>query len=191
MKKQKNMKKFYTILFLFILSCWLSSQAGIEINSQKTNIELKSTAISAQFSAQNIVAFQQKSNYKLNDLYDYFTLYSSAKNDSLKQQIKENITLQFKKNESIEIWYKNEKITLEKFLQQIENKEITFEISNEKTAVLYTDFLVSYTITLRKPEKPSENYNVKQKIYLLNEYKMFGETTKKTWNLYLGEMEKE
>lgn len=187
-EKAKNMK---TIIIILLFPCLLFSQAETQakIFSDK-EIQPNVVAIATHFSTPNITAFEQKSSYKLNDLYDYFTLYSSAKNDSLKQQIKENISLQFKKNESIEIWYKNEKITLEKFLQQIENKEITFEISNEKTVLLYTNFwLTSYTITLRKPEKPSENYNVKQKIYLLNENKNFGETTKKTWNLYLGEME--
>ncbi len=185
-----NMK---TIFFLLLFPYLLFSQVGVQTETASdAKMQLNATAISAHFSAPNIEAFEQKSSYKLKDLYDYFTLYSNAKNDSLKQEIKENIIVQFHQNKTTEIWYKNEKTTLEKLLQQIENQGIKFEISNEKTEFLYSNFwLISYTITLIKPEKISEDYNVKQKIYLLNEDKKFGNIIKKTWNLYLGEMEKE
>src|SRR5690606_32423319 len=55
------------------------------------NIEASPQGIKANFSEKSILAYQENSQHKIAEFYEYLTLYSNEKNPELRKQIQSNI----------------------------------------------------------------------------------------------------
>ncbi len=84
--------------------------------------------IQANFSQKSIAVYQENSQNKLEEFYEYLTMYSSETNAELKNQIRSNIlSLSNPKIEMLDFTESNpKKMNLEKFLLKIENQSYQF-----------------------------------------------------------------
>ncbi len=168
-----------SITVLFGLSGLVFGQQSMD-NSQ---------SIKANFSAESIQAYQENSQHKILAFYEYLTLYSSEKNQNLKNQIKENIFSMSKAD--IEILDFTEinpgEIDLGIFLSKIENQFFQFEIksSRDPGEVGFNKWTNPYVLSVSQNGKTLE-FEVEQIIYFEPTEKQFGSKTKTVWEVKLG-----
>ena len=173
---------------LFITICLGTS--GI-LFSQDSSVR---GAIVMEFSASSIAAYQEGSQTKVYDFYNYLGLLTSPElSKNLKTQIKENIYTLFR-DTSINIPDPTsdnlDKITLEQLLDTMEKRrKTTFTlVGMQSSPVTFADYWVN-TFTLEiKTGTHKTTKTLQQKIYFHPEQKTFGSTTKEVWTLKLGEV---
>lgn len=156
----------------------------------------KTSAIAMEFSAPSIAAYQESSQTKVIDFYQYLTLLTEpGYTKELKTQIKESIYQQFggKQIELIDFTTEDPaKINLPQLLEKVSQlPKTTFTVvENHSSQVNFNEFwLNSYTLQIQTgTEKTTKT--LQQKIYFHPQQKEFGNTNKEVWSLRLGEVER-
>lgn len=173
-----TLKKIY-IISLILFSKFIFGQ----------NIDMESKSIQSNFSLESIEAFQENSQNKLYEFYEYLNLYSKEKNEKLKEQIKENIFHLVQPDIKIQdlIDSKPNLIDLASFLLKIENKSYHFEVlSLEKPIDLgVNQWTNSYRLKVIQNGKSTKFY-LQQIIHFEPEKKQFGSNGKSVWQVKLG-----
>ncbi len=160
--------------------------SGLVFGQESMN---NSQSIKANFSAQSIQVYQENSQKKLEEFYEYLTFYSSETNAELKNQIKENIFSMVETDvEILDFTEINpKKIDLEEFLSKIEKQSYQFSI-HSKTAsseLGLNQWQNTYTLSVSQKEKTTD-FKVNQIIYFEPKEKKFGTKTKIVWEVKLG-----
>ena len=176
-----NLKNIYIVLLIFISGITFGQDAGI--NSQ---------SIKANFSTKNIQAYQENSQNKLDEFYEYLSLYSTENDENLKSQIRENIFLMVEIGIEIPDFTEPNlvKIDLAKFLFKIENQSILFKIKSDQnpTEAGFNQWTNPYVLSVSRNGKTSE-FEVEQIIYFEPKEKKFGSKTKTVWEIKLGDVQ--
>lgn len=176
-----KLKNLYIVLMIFLSGIAFGQEAGIHLKS-----------IQANFSEQSIRVYQENSQNKLNEFYEYLSLYSAEKDESLKKQIRENLFLMVDNNLKIpDFTIENPKeISFEKLLSKIENQNIQFKIKigQTPTEVEINHWINPYILRISQNGKPTE-FKVEQTIYFEPKEKKFGSKLKTVWETKLGNLE--
>lgn len=150
---------------------------------------LNSSAISKNFSVESITVFQEKSQHKLIEFYEYLNLYSNEKDKELKNQIKKNIlNLAESDIQIIDFTSQNSGlIDLNGLLSKIENKSYQFAvIEMGKTENLEShQWTNSYHLRVTKNDL-SRDFKIHQTIHFEPKEKQFGKNTKLVWEMKLS-----
>jgi hypothetical protein len=177
------------VFFLIGFSCIAqeSNQKESVSISQKVSLDKK-------MGFKVLSVYQDHSKTKVEDLYAYFQLLTDATLTSdLKNEVIKNIHQMFKYDSVLVVDFTSDsldKIPLEQFIQKLLISEpILFEVSDEAkcNSVTYQSWNTNYTITRTKSGLTSK-IKINQTIYLFDEVKEFGSSSKKTIGTYLGEM---
>lgn len=175
------------IISISIVLCIVGHALGQDIPSS-------SEAISFNFSTKSIEAYQEKSQNKIVEFYEYLTLYSHEENPELRKQIRENLFLMTKPHLVIPdfIHPSAEALTLDKFLSKIENRSWEFSIrsAEDPGAIGINNWVNAYTLSL-KQEGETLNFIVNQTIYFQPLEKQFGSKSKTVWEMKLGDIHNE
>ncbi|MDY0090548.1 MAG: hypothetical protein RBR78_09305 [Flavobacteriaceae bacterium] len=176
-----NLKKIYIVLLIFLSGIVFGQDANI--NSQ---------SIKANFSTKNIQAYQENSQNKLDEFYEYLSLYSTENNENLKSQIRENIFSMVENGIEIPDFTELNpvKINLPKFLSKIENQSILFKIKSDRnpTEAGFNQWTNPYVLSVSQNGKTTE-FEVEQIIYFEPKEKQFGSKTKTVWEIKLGDIQ--
>jgi len=177
----RNDKVTLKLLFLFV-SGVLFGQAVPE--SPK--------GIKANFSMRSIEAYQENSQNKLEEFYEYLSFYSSETNAELRNQIKENIFSMVETDvEILDFTEINpKKIDLEEFLSKIKNKSYRFSIQSKPASseLGLNQWQNVYTLSVSQKEKTTD-FKLNQIIYFEPKEKKFGSKTKTVWEVKLGDIQ--
>lgn len=176
----RNEKLILKLLFLFL--------SGLVLGQ---NIE-SPQGIKANFSQKSIQVYQENSQHKLDEFYEYLTLYSTENDEELKNQIRENI-LSMAEAEMVTPDFTdaaNTNIGLEEFLSKIENRSYRFEIKSRQIPgeVGQNHWANPYVLAVSQNGETSE-FEVEQTIYFEPIEKKFGSKTKTVWGIKLGDIE--
>lgn len=176
----RNDKVVLKLLFLFLsglaLGQTLESPQGIKAN----------------FSQKSIEAYQENSQNKLKEFYEYLNLYSKENNIELRKQIQSNIfsMVQSESIQVIDFTDSNGKlIDLSGLLKKIENQGYEFEvieIESSKNISLYA-WENSYQLKVSQGNH-SEIRKISQTIQFEPWEKKFGSKSKLIWQIKLNEM---
>lgn len=176
-----NLKKISIGVFILV-SGYLSGQ----------NAGFNQKGIKANFTQKSIEAYQENSQKKLEEFYEYLTMYSSETSPELKNQILSNI---FKlTNQSIEVSDftsdNPKKINLEELLSKIENQSYQFHIQSQSasTEIGFNKWQNSYVLSVSQKEK-TVDFKIHQTIYFEPKEKKFGTKTKTVWEIKLGNIQ--
>ncbi len=175
-----NEKLFLKLFFLFLSA--LSFGQNLEIRQ----------GIKANFSQKSIQVYQDNSQNKLDEFYEYLTLYSTEKDVELKSQIRENIFSMVNGEVQIPDFSKadSDKISLGEFLSEIENKSFQFKIKLHQNPdeLEMNQWTNPYVLSVSRNETNSE-FEVEQIIYFEPKEKQFGSKTKTVWEMKLGDIQ--
>ncbi|MGB3344499.1 MAG: hypothetical protein WBA61_11340 [Aequorivita sp.] len=151
-------------------------------------------AIAMEFSAPSIAAYQEGSQTKIYDFYNYLGLLTTPQlSQNLKTQIRENIYTMFrdtKINIPNPTSENSDKISLPQLLDAMEERgKTTFNVVGMLSSpVTFEEYWVNtYTLEIKTGAQKTTK-TLQQKIYFLPEQKSFGSNTKKVWTLKLGEI---
>jgi hypothetical protein len=178
------MKAFFTYLGIFLFFGFASSQN----QRLETSNLIKST-----YSYSTIEAFQERSEKKVEDFYEYLGLLTQKNiSEEAKNEIEESIYLLFDGKNPILINFlseNSEPIHLKELLSTLKNsEEIKFKvIQQSSTAVTGEYWLNFYTLQLQK-NSGTKIFQLQQIIAFSPQQKKFGEQTKEVWELVLGEV---
>lgn len=170
-----------------ICSIVLFSFSGLTFGQQALD---HSQSIKANFNAKSIQAYQENSQHKLNEFYEYLTLYSQEKNAELRNQILKNIH-SIVESESIKMLDftqpSKSEISLQDFLTLIRNESYQFQILEQPISkeLEWNQWTNSYTIQVKKGVY-STDYVIRQIILFHPMEKRFGSKTKTVWEIKLG-----
>lgn len=174
--------KKISIASLFFLSGILLGQAVPE--SPK--------GIKANFSMRSIEAYQENSQNKLEEFYEYLSIYSSETNEELKKQIRENILAMADVGVRFRDFTESTQpeISLVEFLSKIENKSYRFEIKSRQISgeLGLNEWVNSYVLVVTLNQTRSE-FEVNQIIRFEPIEKKFGSKTKTVWEINLGDIQ--
>lgn len=158
------------------------------------NMGMESKSIQNNFSKASIEAFQENSQHKLNEFYEYLNLYSKEKNEELKLQIKENIMHLVQLDIKILDFmsYEPNLIGLSSFLSKIENKSYYFEIvsAGKPLDLGINQWINPYRLKVTQKGKALE-FDLIQIIYFEPKQKQFGSHSKSVWEIKLGNQKSE
>lgn len=148
-------------------------------------------AIKSNFSQQSIEVYQENSQNKLNEFYEYLTIYSTETDQDLKSQVKENIfSMVAPEIEIVDFTQEipNE-IGLAELLSKIENQNYTFQLKShlKSSETAINHWTNSYKLSIIKGQKIKE-IAVNHQIYFQPEEKQFGSKTKTVWEIRLGDI---
>lgn len=156
------------------------------------NIELSSQGIKANFSEKSILAYQENSQNKLNEFYEYLTLYSNEKDPELRKQIKKNILILAESSFSLPDFTTSNlgEIELGAFIAKIENQSYEFKIKSTKNSseIGFNQWTNSYVLLVSQNKNSSE-FELEQIIYFEPKEKKFGSKTKTVWEIKLGNIQ--
>lgn len=165
----------------------LFSFSGLTFGQQAMD---HSQSIKANFNAKSILVYQENSQQKLKEFYEYLTMYSQEKDAELRNQILKNIH-SIVQSESIKMLdftrSSKSEISLQDFLKLILNESYQFQIleqpiSKELECNQWTNL---YTIQVKKGANISD-YLIQQIILFQPMKKRFGSKTKTVWEIKLG-----
>lgn len=174
------MMKYFVIILLFFGQCVFSQSSDNSVNRN---------SIKANFSVKAIEAYEENSFSKVNDFYQFLEIYSN-KNSSkaLKNQVKETLKSLVVENVLFADIFTSEKITLEKFLEQINAKGFKFEAKNIQKRDTSTNFWTnSYVLEIQNGTE-IQRKNLVHRVYFYPEEKFFGTKKKEVWRVLLGEI---
>jgi hypothetical protein len=147
--------------------------------------------IRANFTAKSIEAYQENSQNKIREFYEYLTLYSNEKNTELKKQIRENILSLTDSDMEILDFTSTvpSEIELDKFLSKIENQSFEFKIKSVQNSAETgsNDWINSYLLSVIQNGKTSD-FKLNQTINFEPKEKQFGSKTKTVWEMKLGDV---
>lgn len=186
---RNNMKKcIITVVFLFIGLTGFCQSASNE-KSVSANVSLNK-----KMSFKVLNAYQNNSKTKVIDVFNYFQMLTDAQlSDDLKKEVVKSINQFFNDTNTLVIDFTSEsqdKIPLQQFLQKLLISEpILFTVSNQAQydAVTYNSWNTSYTVTRTKSGVTSK-IKVNQTMYMFDETKQFGTSSKNVQSTYLGGM---
>ncbi len=175
--------KFY--IFGMLLASFFGFSQNVNSDTSKSSVAIKSN-----FSTEAVKVYQESANLKLDDFYNYLSLYSDAKtSDAFKAEIRKNIFRLYGKDnfEIIDFLSNdNQRIAIANFLSKIENKNYDFAISYKfNSPADFQSWNCSYQLKIYFGNDFSVK-NINQKINFLPIEKSFGNTTKTVWAVYLG-----
>jgi len=156
------------------------------------NIEASPQGIKANFSEKSILAYQENSQHKIAEFYEYLTLYSNEKNPELRKQIQSNI-LSMVSSKEIEVLDFTDSATnlidLSELLEKIKNQDYKFEIDEMESSenISLYEWENSYQLKISK----GENFQIRsisQCIIFEPLEKKFGKKSKLVWEMKLDEM---
>lgn len=178
-----KLKNLFNGILIFLSGLGLAQNSGMESKSIQTN-----------FTKASIKAFQENSQHKLNEFYEYLNLYSKEKNEELKLQIKKNILHLAQADIEIQDFMDNKSnlIDLDSFLSKIENKSYHFEIisASKPIDLGINQWINPYRLKVTQNGKALE-FDLKQIIYFEPKQKQFGSHSKSVWELKLGNQKSE
>lgn len=173
--------KYFVIILLFFGQC---------VFSQEANNSVKRNSIKANFSAKAIEAYEENSFAKVNDFYQFLEIYSDKNSsEALKNEVRENLKSLVVANVLVPDLFTSEKITLEKFLEQINAKGFKFEVKNIQKRATSANFWTNSYILEIKNGAENQRKNLLQRVYFYPEEKSFGTKKKEVWSIFLGEIE--
>ncbi len=145
-----------------------------------------SQGIQVNFSQKSIQAYQENSQYKIVEFYEYLTLYSNEKDVELRNQIRENIYSLIDSKETELLDFTNPDLTeieIDNLLSKILNRNYTFKIkpleSSEKVDL--NQWTNQYELSVN-----DVTITINQIIYFKPVQKHFGSKTKTVWDMKLG-----
>lgn len=168
--------------------CLLFFSIGIGQNSP--NSVSKSVSIKSNFSTEEIFAYQASANLKVNDFYDYLTLFSKTDTSvDLKKEIKRNL-FRLTNNEHffiIDFFSKSiNSIEIDTFLSKIDNKNYKFLVSDiNNSNIEFQSWSCTYKLKIVLSNDSIEK-TINQKIIFSPIEKSFGNQQKLVWNIFLG-----
>ncbi|MFV0303954.1 MAG: hypothetical protein ACK5IC_00545 [Moheibacter sp.] len=142
--------------------------------------------IRMEFSERNILSYQQNSQNKIIEFYEYLSLYSTESDENLKKQIIQNI-YSLTKNEInlVDITHHEfPTIKLNLFLQKIEYKNYQFIVKSPSSS---EDIGLNEWGNYFEVELNGKSTQLTQQIIFEPTEKSFGDRTKTIWNLRLGD----
>src|SRR5690606_8736952 len=146
----------------------------------------------ANFSAKSIGAYQENSQNKLDEFYEYLTIYSREKSPGLKEQISSNIMYLTKNQITLPYFTEAQpnEIDLETFLFKVENKSYQFNIESGRSSdeIGFNQWVNSYVLSVSQKGKTIE-FELEQTIYFEPKEKEFGNKTKTVWEVKLGDIQ--
>ncbi len=176
-----NLKKIIISTLLVVSGLGFGQEAGFH---QK--------GIQANFSQKSIAVYQKNSQNKLEEFYEYLTMYSSETNPELKNQIHTNILLLTHSEIEIPDFTETnpKKMDLEEFLSKIENKSYQFHIDSKPNSseAGFNQWQNSYKLSVSRNNKTND-FKVNQIIYFEPKEKKFGSKTKTVWEVKLGDIQ--
>lgn len=177
----KNYITFILILFASSIS-W----------SQSINEVVKESTIQNTFDKATIQSYSVQANTKVDELFEYLNLMNENNNSlALEHQLIENISQLFIDKKTIPlIDFENSKLffTVQDWLNQIKKSTIKFEswkLINSKLKDNYwrNSYQLIYIVN---GNKTTQKIDIQIFFYL--DYKSFGKTDKKVWDIKLGEV---
>lgn len=155
------------------------------------NLEIRQ-GIKANFSQKSIQVYQENSQNKLDEFYEYLTLFSTEKDVELKNQIRENIFSMVENEFKMPDFTQSDaaEISLEEFLSKIENQSFQFKVKSRQNPgeLGMNHWMNSYVLSVSRNGKTSE-FDVEQIIYFEPKEKQFGSKTKTVWEVKLGDIQ--
>ncbi len=190
------MKTIYKLAILFLISNF--TVLGQSTSNKEINADVyKKKASPLVVMAQNLKAYQIKSENKVQEFYNYLNILGKTEiKPELKQQTITEIKKLFK-DENIEIPNflsdATKDIPLNDFLNLVTkcNESCSFTIEGVGYSYAQTDnknqrwWTIAYTLQLYKGKAKYTFRNIMQNAILLQEEKQFGKNTKTVWNSYL------
>ncbi|MGV3697554.1 hypothetical protein [Flavobacterium sp.] len=182
-------------LFMAILMFGQFARAQSE-NAKKATAEVVSSQISLskKYAPKLLEDYQQNAQIKIGDLYAYFQMLTDASlTDDLKTEIVKNIKIAFQNQNPDVIDFTsetNDKIKLDSFIEKLLLSEpIELKVSSwQNSGETGLSWKTSYTVNVLKSGM-SRNVKVGQLVYLLEQEKAFGTTSKNVTVSFLGKME--
>jgi len=154
--------------------------------------EASPQGIKANFSAKSIGAYQENSQNKLDEFYEYLTIYSREKSPGLKEQIRSNIMSLTKNQITLPDFTEAQpnEIDLETFLFKVENQSYQFNIESGRSSdeIGFNQWVNSYVLSVSQKGKTIE-FELEQTIYFEPKEKEFGNKTKTVWEVKLGDIQ--
>jgi hypothetical protein len=144
--------------------------------------------------AKTIKAYEIKSESKVNEFYNYLELLSDPKiNTEMKAHTSAEALKLFQSTAITvsNIFDKaNTNIALKDFLEQVtRQKNVKFKLEGfsshqDKHTATKQEWDLNYNLIINS----KKTYTIRQKFFIVQEDKKFGNTTKKVWNTYLGDL---
>jgi len=177
-----------TFLTIGLAICCLCIKA-----QQISKKEAGARGLQSTFAAPVLAAYQENAKNKVEDLFQYFQLLSdTVASVELKKEVEKNIYLLFKgKDILLPDFLNNAKneIKLSSFIEQLKKRQLKFKpLRFEDGPILFDSWETTYEIQMMD-SKGARSLSLTQTVYLSNEVKTFGSTTKNVWELYLGRIQ--
>jgi hypothetical protein len=190
------MKTIYKLAILFLISnfgVYGQSASNKEMVEEGSKKKMNSLAMMAQ----NLKAYQIKSENKIQEFYNYLNILGKPE---VKPELKEQTITAIKKlfkEENIKIpnFFKDatKDILLNDFLNLVakSNENCSFTVEGFGYSYVQTDnknqrfWTIGYTLQLEKGKKQYTIRDIMQNVTLLQEEKQFGKNTKTVWSTYL------
>ena len=170
-----------------MLSCFFAK-------AQQSSSEQVGNSLQSKFSYRVLTAYQENAATKIEDVFNYFQLLTDTSlNDDTKKEIISNINLVFRNQNPMVIDVTSETldaIELKKLIQKLLISEpIVFKIVNQNKFNFITSnsWENNYTIIRTKSGK-NKSFAVYQTIFMIQEVKQFGSSTKSVWINFLGDI---
>lgn len=186
---RNNMKKYIITAFFFVVGF-----TGFGQSASNEKVVSSNVSLNKKMSFKVLNAYQNNSRAKVSDVFAYFQMLTDAKlPDDLKKEVIKSINQFFNDRNALVIDFTSESqdtIPLQQFIQKLLISEpILFTVSNEANydAVTYNSWNTSYTVTRTKSGITSK-IKVNQTMYLFDETKQFGVSSKLVQSSYLGGM---
>ena len=193
---ESNRNRMKTI-FLYIAILLFGHLATAQsVNEKKTAETVISQAVlSKKYAIKMLEDYQENARTKVEDLFVYFQMLTDASlTDDLKKEVVKNIKNSFQ-NQNPEVLdftlEVNDKIAVNALIEKLLFSEpIIFKVmhtrqNNSETALSWK---TNYTVT-RVKSGISQNIKVTQLVYLFEQNKAFGKTSKEVTITFLGKME--
>lgn len=184
-------------IFLYIAILLFGHLATAQsVNEKKTAETVISQAVlSKKYAIKMLEDYQENARTKVEDLFVYFQMLTDASlTDDLKKEVVKNIKNSFQ-NQNLEVLdftlEVNDKIAVNALIEKLLFSEpIIFKVmhtrqNNSETALSWK---TNYTVT-RVKSGISQNIKVTQLVYLFEQNKAFGKTSKEVTITFLGKME--
>ncbi|MEZ4853355.1 hypothetical protein [Flavobacterium sp.] len=151
----------------------------------------KLLAIESNFSVESVKVYQNNANLKIEDFYNYLSLYSQENtSEELKIEVKKNI-FRLVENETILLSNftiaTDETILLLNFLAAINNKNYTFEVDaiQNTPSTEFNFWITNYQLKITQNKKV-KIVNCSQKVFFKPVQKTFGSKQKEVWTVFLS-----
>lgn len=189
-----NRNKMRTI-FLFIAILMFGHSVLAQSANEKKTAEVAAVSLSKKYAAKALEDYRENGKSKVEDLFAYFQMLTDASlSDDLKKEVVKNIKNSFQNQNPEVIDFTSETNDTIKLYSLIDkllfSEPIVFKVSdagqnNSETALSWK---TNYTVT-RVKSGLSQNIKVSQLVYLFEQNKVFGNTSKRVTVSFLGKME--